>query len=84
MSTNVETTVEAVIPYIKYSEVSREEFIDVKNYVDSLVKYITWDDLSNMNNFTTAGIYEITGERKMNKEFDNLPIDNKGSGHTIS
>ena len=84
MSTNIETTVEAVIPYIKYSEVSREEFIDVKNYVDSLVKYITWDDLSNMNNFTTAGIYEITGERKMNKEFDNLPIDNSGGGHTIS
>jgi hypothetical protein len=38
--------------------------------------------LSNMNDFTTAGIYELSGEHK--RDNDNLPIANTGGGHTFN
>ena len=51
---------------------------------ESVVKHVTWNDSSRLNDFTAAGVYEITGERKMSSEYDNLPIKNRGGGHTIS
>ena len=51
---------------------------------ESVVKHFTWNDSSRLNDFTTAGVYEITGERKMSSAYDNLPIENSGGGHTIS
>lgn len=43
---------------------------------------VTWDANSNMNNFTTPGVYEIYGERT--RQDDNLPILNASSGHSIA
>lgn len=43
---------------------------------------ITWDSSSNMNNFKTAGVYDIYGERT--KKDDNLPIINANPGHSIA
>ena len=46
---------------------------------------IVWENvtnLSNMNDFTTAGVYELSGEHTRNN--DNLPIENRGGGHTFS
>jgi hypothetical protein len=43
---------------------------------------ITWDVNSNMNDFTTPGIYDIYGERTV--KTDNFPITNDGSGHSIA
>lgn len=51
---------------------------------ESVVKHVAWNDSSRLNDFTAAGVYEITGERKMSSEYDNLPIENSGGGHTIS
>lgn len=45
---------------------------------------VTWSNsgtLSNMNEFVTAGMYDITGERTRSN--DNLPIANTGGGHTF-
>lgn len=39
-------------------------------------------NLSNLNNFTNCGIYNIFGEHTRND--DNLPIMNTGGGHTFS
>lgn len=50
-----------------------------------LGKDIEWsntDSVTNMNNYTTAGIYNISGEHTRND--DNLPINNTGGGHTFS
>lgn len=43
---------------------------------------VTWDSLSNMNDFITSGIYDIYGERT--RQDDNLPILNASSGHSIA
>ena len=46
---------------------------------------VVWENvinLSDMNDFTTAGTYNITGEHTRNN--DNLPIENRGGGHTFS
>lgn len=51
---------------------------------ESVVKHVAWNDSSSLNDFTTAGVYEIIGERKMSSEYDNLPIENSGDSHTIS
>lgn len=48
---------------------------------DSATK-VTWDANSNMNDFKTAGVYEIYGERT--RQDDNLPILNASSGHSIA
>ena len=42
---------------------------------------IVWSGSSNINTYTTAGIYEIKGERTSTN--DNLPFTNTGGGHTI-
>lgn len=42
---------------------------------------ITWDSSSNMNDFKTAGTYNIYGERTNTN--DNLPISNASSGHSF-
>ena len=44
---------------------------------------IQWSTSFKMNDYKTQGIYYITGERLLS-EFDNLPIMNAASGHTIS
>lgn len=49
------------------------------------VKSITWNndtDQSNMNDFVTAGVYDIKGEHT--REDDNLPILNTGGGHSFN
>lgn len=43
---------------------------------------VTWDANSNMNDFKTAGLYDIYGERT--RQDDNLPILNASSGHSIA
>lgn len=43
---------------------------------------VTWDALSNMNDFKTPGVYEIYGDRTV--KTDNLPIANDGSGNSIA
>ena len=45
-------------------------------------KSIAWGASSNMNNFTTAGVYNIKGERT--NANDNLPISNIGENATIA
>ena len=45
-------------------------------------KPILWGETSNMNDYKTAGTYEIYGERT--KKDDNLPITNSNPGHSIS
>ena len=45
-------------------------------------KSIAWGASSNMNNFTTAGVYNIKGERT--NANDNLPITNIGENATIA
>ena len=43
---------------------------------------IVWDSSSNMNDFKTAGVYDIYGERT--RQDDNLPILNASPGHSIA
>lgn len=45
---------------------------------------VAWTSSSKMNNFVVAGVYNIKGERTMFPSHDNLPIYNRGGGHTIS
>ena len=56
----------------------------VDEFVPASDVSVTWNSSSNLNNFTTAGVYEIKGERTMSPSYDNLPIYNSGGGHTIS
>ena len=44
---------------------------------------IEWSSSFNMNDYKTQGVYYIKGER-LSSEFDNLPIRNAASGHSIS
>ncbi|MBR5240984.1 MAG: DUF5040 domain-containing protein, partial [Muribaculaceae bacterium] len=44
---------------------------------------IEWSSSFNMNDYKTQGVYFIKGER-LYSEFDNLPIRNAASGHSIS
>ena len=46
------------------------------------VTKVTWDSSSNLNDFKTAGVYEIYGERINHS--DNVPINNAASGHSFS
>ena len=51
----------------------------------SLGRNDTWVNtgtVTNMNDYTTAGVYNISGERT--RYNDNLPINNTGGGHTFS
>ena len=43
---------------------------------------VTWGSASNMNDFRTAGVYDIYGERT--NLGDNLPIFNSNPGHSIA
>jgi fructose-specific phosphotransferase system component IIB len=48
-------------------------------------KSITWNndtDLSNMNDFVVAGVYDIKGEHK--RKDDNLPVLNTSGGHSFN
>ena len=58
------------------------EINSVNNRIDELVTEIEWGESSNMNNYTTAGIYELYGERR--SKSDNLPITNSNPGHSVS
>lgn len=57
------------------------EAVKSSEYQDSTIK-ITWNSSSNMNDFKTAGVYDIYGERT--RQDDNLPILNASSGHSIA
>lgn len=51
----------------------------------TLTKNVAWDNnnnRSNMNDFTTAGVYNITGQHT--RTDDNLPILNTGGGHSFN
>lgn len=43
---------------------------------------VVWGETSNINSYTTAGVYDITGERR--NANDNLPMLNSNPGHTIA
>ena len=45
------------------------------------VEWVNEGNVSNMNDFTEAGVYEIKGEHT--RIDDNLPFDNTGGGHTF-
>lgn len=55
---------------------------DKINLDNSTVNKVIWSDSSNINTFTTSGVYDITGERT--NANDNLPIMNSNPGHTIA
>ena len=58
---------------------------DKRNLNNSTVKVITWNndtDLSNMDDFVVAGVYDIKGEHT--RVDDNLPILNTGGGHSFN
>lgn len=55
--------------------------LNLKDGISGATK-VTWDYNSNMNNFKTAGVYDIYGERTNSN--DNLPISNASSGHSIA
>lgn len=61
-----------------------EELEKVQNRLSTTesVTEVSWGASSNMNSFTTAGVYNIKGERT--NANDNLPISNSNPGHTIS
>jgi hypothetical protein len=66
---------------------TKNEMVKVSsdNLGGSTIKVVWSNDsapLSNMNDFTTAGVYELSGEHTRNN--DNLPIANIGSGHTFN
>ena len=44
--------------------------------------WVNTGSVTNMNDYTTAGVYNISGERT--RYNDNLPINNTGGGHTFS
>ena len=52
-----------------------------KKKLDNIGKIIIWNSSSNMNDYKTAGIYDIYGERI--NSTDNLPINNTASGHSF-
>ena len=58
---------------------------ELKSVVKSFIRnpYV-WGADSDMNKFIAVGVYDISGERTMSAEYDHLPIDNRGGGHTIS
>lgn len=56
--------------------------LDKKQAITNVVWSNDSAPLSDMNDFTTAGVYNITGEHTRNN--DNLPIANTGDGHTFS
>lgn len=51
------------------------------SFGDSATK-VVWNSTSNMNDYKTAGTYEIYGERT--RQDDNLPILNASTGHSIA
>ena len=55
---------------------------DKKKLNAAVVTKITWGNSSNMNDYRTAGVYEIYGERT--NPYDNLPILNSKPGHSIA
>ena len=62
---------------------SGDDYISWGNWEDmNGSKTILWDESSNMNNYKTAGTYEIYGERR--NVADNLPILNSNPGHSIA
>ena len=46
------------------------------------VEWVNTGSVTNMNDFVTDGIYNISGEHTRND--DNLPINNTGGGHTFN
>ena len=44
---------------------------------------INWDNTSDMNNFTTSGVYICENGIRTNLK-DNLPVANSGSAHNFS
>ena len=61
-----------------------EELENAQNKLNTTesVTEVSWSVSSNMNDLTTAGAYNIKGER-INAN-DNLPISNSNPGHTVS
>ena len=56
--------------------------LNLKDDIGAGITKVTWDADSNMNDFITAGVYDIYGERT--RQDDNLPILNASSGHSIA
>lgn len=62
---------------------SGDDYISWGNWEDmNGSKTILWGESSNMNDYKTAGTYEIYGERR--NVADNLPILNSNPGHSIA
>lgn len=64
------------------NKTAEELGLQPKGDYEVIVKTITWDNTSNINDIKTPGLYYLKGER-LNKS-DNLPISNSNPGHTIS
>ena len=68
---------------VKKRRGSGDENISWRDWEDADVSQtILWNASSNMNDYRTAGTYEIYGERT--KQDDNLPIFNASSGHSVA
>ncbi len=70
------------IPYNEEQFSLTSKGLNLKDGIGSDVTKVTWDANSNMNDFKTAGVYDIYGERT--RQDDNLPILNASSGHSIA
>lgn len=57
--------------------------IGIRNIENAVFNQVKWSESFNLNDYKKQGIYYITGERLLS-EYDNLPIMNASSGHTIS
>lgn len=81
---NVVSDISQVNNLVAYGKNGKVIKVTPRTIQESVVKHVAWNDSNRLNDFITAGVYEITGERKMSSEYDNLPIENSGGGHTIS
>lgn len=74
------TTEVPLIPVNADQFILGRDGLELKN-PSSAIK-VTWDSSSNMNDYFTAGVYDIYGERT--NLHDNLPIFNSNPGHSIA
>ena len=70
------------IPYNEDQFCLKYKGLSLKDGIGSGVTKVTWGSSSNMNDYRTAGVYDIYGERT--NLYDNLPIFNSNPGHSIA
>lgn len=69
------------IPYNQEQFCLKSNGLNLKDDIGSATK-VTWDSNSDMDDYTTAGVYDIEGTRE--SLYDSLPIANIGENATIA